>query len=455
MIVVSRQQRKGNPYETLTDECTETVSSKFMCRHESILVAPPFSGFGGKSNTRWTGKYLVFVAILMAWDSMRTLGDRFSSARDALTDMFPSRKRVGRTYQGFVKAMFRLGDALLERITVHLRDTLRRIAGAHWTREGFVAFAADGSRVECPRTEANEQALGCGGRKKTGPQFWLTTLWHMGTGLPWSWKIGPSTDAERTHLRDMLHLLPTNALLVADAGFTGYELLRDILIGGRSFLIRVGANVRLLQELGYAKVETDGTVYLWPDKFRKKCHPPLVLRMIVLERKGKKIYLLTNLSAEQASNEQAGVLYEMRWGVEVFYRSMKQTLDRRKMLSHAPRQAKAELSWTLVGLQLLGLMSVSGIIQSGKDPLSWSVAMALRVVRLAARGSKARGSYRGGLLGCLSRAVKDDYKRTGEKKARDWPHKKKEKPPGAPELRKADELEIKQAQEIKDTKMAA
>ncbi len=369
--------------------------------------------------------------------------------------MFPSRRRLGKSYQGFIKALQGLGTLVLERLSTHLRGVLQQMAGPYWVREGFVAFAADGSRVECPRTEANEQALGRGGRKGTGPQFWLTTLWHMGTGLPWAWKSGPSTDAERTHLRDMLALLPAAALLVADAGFTGYELLRDIVGGGRGFLVRVGSNVHLLKQLGYAKIERDGTVYLWPQRLQKAQQPPLVLRLIVLQRKGKKIYLLTNLPGERLSDKQASIFYEMRWGVELFYRSMKQTLARRKMLSRAPGQARAELGWTLVGLQLLGLLSVEQIVGAGKDPLSWSVAASLRVVRLAAKGSKPQGSCRGGLLGCLSRALKDDYRRNSVKKARHWPHKKKEKPPGAPKLRKANDTEVKKAQTIKATQMAA
>lgn len=455
MLFMSGQDRKGAQNETLTDECTVIVSAEFAGRHESFLAGPPFSGCLTRSDTRWTGRFLAFVAVLMAWNPSQTLCDRFWGTRDVLIDMFPFHRRVGKTYQGFIKALLRWSDLLLEKIADHLRGVIRQMAGAYWTREQFVAFAADGSRVECPRTEANETALGCGGRKGTGPQFWLTTLWHMGTGLPWAWKIGRSTDAERTHLRSMLELLPPNALLVADAGFTGYELFREILSHGRSFLIRVGSNVCLLKDLGYAHVENDGTVYLWPDKFQKKMQPPLVLRLIVLERKGKKMYLLTNLTAEQFSEEQAAILYEMRWGVEVFYRSMKQTLSHRKMLSRAPAQARAELGWTLVGLQLLGLLSVEQIIRRGKDPLSWSVAASLRVVRLAMRDGRARGLRRGELLRALSRAVKDQYKRRSAKKARNWPHKKKEDPPGAPKFRKANETEVKKAQEITDTREAA
>ncbi len=455
MLIVSRQQHKGDPYETLTDECTVIVSAEFGSWHESFLAGPPFSGCLTRSNTRWTGRFLAFVAVLMVWESPQTLCDRFRTARDVVTGMFFSSRRVGKTYQGFIKALLRWSDTLVDKIADHTRSVIQQIAGPYWTREQFVAFAVDGSRMECPRTEANETALGCGGRKGTGPQFWLTTLWHMGTGLPWAWKIGRSTDAERTHLRSMLPLLPDNALLVADAGFTGYELFREILSAGRSLLIRVGSNVRLLQKLGYTEIENEQTVYLWPDGFQKSNHPPLVLRMIILQRKGKKIYLLTNLSDEQLSDERAGILYEMRWGVEVFYRSMKQTLSRRKMLSRAPKQARAELGWTLVGLQLLGLLSVEQIIHRGKDPLSWSVAASLRVVRLAMREVGSRRLARRGLLRALSLATKDEYKRRRPKKARDWPHKKKENPPEPPKFRKANETEVKKAQEVKDAKIAA
>jgi len=46
---------------------------------------------------------------------------------------------------------------------------------------------------------------------------------------------------------------------------------------------------------------------------------PLVLRLIVLRRGEQEVYLLTNvLDPKRLSDEDAGVLYEMRWGIEVF-----------------------------------------------------------------------------------------------------------------------------------------
>src|SRR5438477_89961 len=83
-------------------------------------------------------------------------------------------------------------------------------------------------RVACPRTAANEKALKCAGKKKTGPPLFVTTLLHMGTGVPWDFRIGPGTASERRHLEAMPPDLPPRSLVVADAGFTGYEFYRRI-----------------------------------------------------------------------------------------------------------------------------------------------------------------------------------------------------------------------------------
>jgi hypothetical protein len=270
----------------------------------------------------------------------------------------------------------------------------------------------------------------------------------MGTGLPWAFRIGPGTDSERNHLRDLLGLLPPRALLVADAGFVGYDLMAAILRDGSEFLIRVGNNVTLLRKLGFARVEANNTVYLWPDSHRKKDLPPLVLRLVELNDGRKPVFLLTSVLGDAAlSDPQAGVLYRMRWGVEVFYRSLKQTLARRKMHSAAPPQAKCELSWAVLGLWGLAMMSVRQIVAAGGDPLDLSVATALRQVRLAVRRGPRSPKARI-LLGRLWAAVKDSYVRKTSKKARDWPHKKKDKPPGLPRIQIATQEQLSLAKAL-------
>jgi hypothetical protein len=425
-----------------------------LLRAMSEFIAPCVLAVLDTGGWAWSAWLLALGAILMAWDHTPSLTARFDSVRATLRELFP-KNPLGKSYQGFIKALMKHSPALLDLLTAHLRRRLQDLAGEHWLRQGWCAFAVDGSRVECPRTQANQDALRCAGRKKTGPQLFLTTILHMGTGLPWAFRIGPGTDSERNHLRDLTGLLPLGALLVADAGFVGYDLLASLLQGSIHFLIRVGSNVTLLRELGFARVQANHTVYLWPDPHRKKDLPPLVLRLVQLHDGRKPVFLLTSILDNTAlSDLQASVLYRMRWGIEVFYRSLKQTLARRKMRSAAPPQALCELSWAVMGLWGLALMSVRQIVADGDDPLGLSVATALRQVRLAIRHGPRSPKARI-LLARLGDAVKDSYVRKTSKKARDWPHKKKDKPPGLPRIRIASEEQLSQAKALYVKIMAA
>jgi hypothetical protein len=250
----------------------------------------------------------------------------------------------------------------------------------------------------------------------------------------------------------MLTSLPPGSLIVADAGFTGYALMRSILAAGLSFLIRAGSNVSLLTELGMDwELGSDAqTVWLWPENQRRT--PPLKLRLIRLRRasgESKEMCLLTNVfDRERLSDEIAAVLYAMRWGVEVFYRSFKQTLRQRKLRSRSPRQARWELHWGMTALLLLGLMSVAAIVARGRDPLSLSVASALRTVRRVLHKKTGGRWGRASLRARLAEAVKDKYQRRAPKKAHGWPHKKREKPPGIPKIRPATRAESRRAQKV-------
>jgi len=392
-----------------------------------------FSHWPVIGGAKWSPLRVFWMAILMVWSAEQTLQVRFDASRDVLRALFP-KWSLGKSFTGWYDAQLKWLTPLRPALSKRLQQQMQALAGRHWQREGWCAFAVDGSRVECPRTKANQHELKCAGKEKTGPQLFLTTLLHMGMGLPWDFRIGPGTDSERRHLEDMLTSLPQNALVVADAGFTGYDLYRRLLAAEQNFLIRVGANVHLLRKLGYIEQEGADTVYLWPNKNWHE--PPVVLRLIERRQGKKKMYLVTNVLDKKAlSQKSAGVLYEMRWGVEVFYRSLKQTLAKRVMLSHSPEAAKCELTWTMYGLWLLGLMSVSKIIDRGDDPLRWSAAAARDRIRESLRSALTGRHLDRALVADLGWALKDDYERRGSKKARDWPHKKTEKPPGDPKIR--------------------
>ena len=108
------------------------------------------------------------------------------------------------------------------------------------------------------------------------------------------------------------------------------------------------------------------------------------------------MYLITNvLDPQRLPRAAAGRLYRLRWGVEVFYRSFKQTLQKRKMSSTSPQMARLELTWSLIGLLVLGLLNVRMLIARGIDPLQASVGNAIKIMRQAMRHAQS-GADSGG-----------------------------------------------------------
>jgi len=391
---------------------------------------------------RWTPRLLAMGALLMSWSRQPAMLDAFAEMRRCVVSMYKSRKRPGETAKGFFKALRQAGKPLVNQIKTHLQQQTIRTAASRWKTGRWVGLAVDGSRVECPRTPANEQAFGCGGRHKTAPQQWTTQLFHVVTGLLWDYRTGPGTDSERNHLWQMLGDLPTDVLLLMDAGFPGFDLLRSIIAAGHHFIVRVGANVTLLQGLDYDVKDQGSTVWLWP-KGQRDRQPPLKLRKVEFICNGQKVCLLTSvLSSRQLSDEEVKQWYRRRWLIEVQYRSLKQTMQHRTLLSDSPAMARLELHWAILGLWLLELLLTGS--RRWDRSRRYSVAQGLRAVRRAMHWTGRVPA--GGVMGQLRRAVHDRYVRRRPKRARDWPHKKKDPPCGLPKIRGATAQERQQAQ---------
>jgi hypothetical protein len=418
---------------------------------QAIAAYLPSSGLPLLGKDRWTDRLLVLVALLLAFSGLPTLQERFSEARSAVVAMYASRRRPGTTWAGFVAKLQRHSPRLLAGVTTHLRRQMVRRLAPCWQVEGFLAFGVDGTKIDCPRTKANQRRFKIGGKKKSGPQQLLVTLLHLGSGIAWAFRRGNATASERGLLRQMLADLPEQALVVADAGFVGYDVMTTILGQGYALLMRAGANTRLLRKLGYAVEEKHGLVYLWPHLAQRAGAEPLVLRRMVLtDGRNRRMCLLTNLLPEALSLTQAAALYRRRWDVELLFRGMKQTLARRKMLSDTPAHAAVELDWTVVAQWILSLILWE--TRGEKVPAQRGFAQALRLVRAAMAG---RGDRRTSLGRHLRVIRPDRYVRLRPKAARHWPHKKNDPPCRVPEMRIASRKEIRLAQEVLALKRAA
>lgn len=360
------------------------------------------------------------------------------------------------TYQGFAKAQRRDGVELRRHIERHVQAQFPQLAGKRWRWKSFVPLAVDGSRLEAPRTQDNERVLGCAGREKTTPQVMLAALYHLGTSLPYASRVGPGVASERALLQDMLDDFPQNTLLLADAGFVSAQLLHELSQRDHAFLLRIGGNKTLLTDL-LPELEFDANqqVWLWPQALQKT-RAPLSLRLIEIETANAdqpSVFLLTNVAADRMSDVEAGELYRQRWGVEVFFRTAKQTLESRKLKSRAPDLVLAEAGWLPLSVFLLGALTIHAQPKRGRNRMScgdWSAAKTRRVVCHRIRHHARRGGrWTKSITTELRACRRDAYQRRRPKSVRRHPQKKKERPPNPPILRSATPSEQQRAQSLK------
>jgi hypothetical protein len=344
-------------------------------------------------------------------------------------------------------------DRLLECVRISLRSVINKEWMFRLQRGGWVVMGVDGSRIAVPRTVANEEGFGVFGKDKSRPQQQLTTVFHVDTELPWAWRRTKGNIGERTHLKDMIAELPSKTLLLADAGFTGYDMMHGLLGAGHDFIIRVGSNTTLLRKLGFTADEKDGIVYLWP--YHKRKGKPIILRLVTIIDGSKQVCLLTSvLDSDLLSDAEIAKLYRKRWGIEVMFRSLKQTMEKNKLQSRIPRHAQMELDWLIIGYWLLGLMTLNaaGTSRTVFQGRQWSPARALRVVRQCMNVSRRKTKK---LSKLLAASLQDTYKRSGPKRTRSYAQKKREKPPKPPRIRIAKRSEVIAAQRFKPDKIAS
>jgi hypothetical protein len=161
--------------------------------------------------------------------------------------------------------------------------------------------------------------------------------------------------------------------------------------------------------------------------------------------------LITNvMSKKRLSDREIAVIYKARWGVEVFFRTFKQTFGRRKLRSHKAEHAQLEAEWSLVALWAVCLLAQREIARSGGDPCRLSPAGAIKAIQKVICHYRNRPDDPTESLGSMFRnALLDDYQRTSSKTARAYPQKRKRERTGVPTIASASTFQIAAAKEFK------
>ncbi len=287
-------------------------------------------------------------------------------------------------------------------------------------------------------------------------------MWHMSLRLPWTWRLGPSNSSERDHVKDMLRHeeFPENTLFCGDAGFVGYPLWSAILAAGQHFLIRVGANVDLLSEQADVK-KCGGEVWCWPKGRMDSGEPPLRLRLVRVTVGKTKMWMLTSmLSERKLSKKQIVKFYKMRWGVEVEFRGLKQTLDKHTLKCRNSDRLLVELDWSIRAMAVAELIALREQLNNASahdtdadyDPKDRSLANTMRALRKCMRQLHKLPTADDDLLQWLSGAVVQRYNNRTDKRARYRPKTHDKKPLGDPNVSK---LSTEQRRKLKQLQQNA
>jgi hypothetical protein len=400
-----------------------------------------------RRSSRWSTQPLVLTLLVMTWCCGDSQGERFETAKGFTAVCLARRRRPGKHVQGFQQALARLPLAVLRAVAHGVRQRLLQVFDLY--TDGFFVVGCDGSSMETPRAEELERWLDPPLKEQGVLQVWVTALVHLRTGLLWAWHLGKGYNRERSHLRALLATLPAATLVVADAGYNGYELAQAMTTAGVCFLIRMsGKDTLYTEQRVRLKRFKEGEVLLWPQDARRQGLPPLRVRLIrVCAQERRDVWLLTNvLDKQRLSATQAARYYRWRWENEGLFRTFKRTLAKVKLTSRTIRLIHREADAALLATQLLLAQGVLGI-SSRKRPQRCSLRKVLLLIRdviMGKIGVRKKATFRKR----LAKALREERQRTTAKVKRVWPRRVPHKPPKPPRFLKLTEKQKALAEKL-------
>lgn len=196
---------------------------------------------------------------------------------------------------------------------------------------------------------------------------------QLGLPVPERFSVTGAHGREREQLSRHLR---GGCCYVTDRGYQSVKLANQIHAAGSRYVCRVRENLvyTVVEELEIsaedraAGVLCDQIVLLAQDRkeqpdhpvrlvtLREEVHPKRIKRQPGVKKLSTgKLLVLTNLSQEEAAAAVAGLLYQYRWSIEVFFRFLKQVLGLRHLIGHKEPAVRVQLYCMVICCVLLEL----------------------------------------------------------------------------------------------------
>jgi hypothetical protein len=351
--------------------------------------------------------YFVLALALFEPCSYRRVWAKMTAGLRVLTLTAP-------TVSALVRARRRVGPKPFRALFTAVAGCVGRPStpGVFW--RGLRTVAIDATTLHVP----DSPAITAGYRKRSTnkltygyPLLRLSVLVECGTRAILAAVFGPEADGETTHAGQLLHALDARMLVLADAGYDSWELLRDIATTNAQFLCRSGArrtplilttlsDGSYLSVLGYGRLKVRiieaWVTITWADGTTTHEQWRLITSL---------------LDHHRYPAEELVTLYHRRWQAETTYLSIKSSiLDGRVLRSHHPTDIDQEVYALLTVYQTIIRIAVDATDtrpDTRPDRISFTVALHTAADQVtAAVGIIIPAGDR--LIGVIGQAVLDE-----------------------------------------------
>jgi len=240
--------------------------------------------------------------------------------------------------------------------------------------------ACEGRRLKI----VDATSLSCPGTR--GTDYRVHVVYNPATGAPFAVQVSGAREGESF----VRHQFSEGDLVLGDRGYSRARGIHHVIDSKADVLVRVHTNaIRLLDADGVnidwrareACVPEVGSNSFWvrlpvPSPNAKSNWPNSAavawhdVRIIGARTgKGDVVWLVTNLSAEDLSDEEALLLYRKRWQVELFFKRLKSLADLDEIPNKDP---STTVSWIL--LKLIGALLAMNLTSEVFSPWGYEPA---------------------------------------------------------------------------------
>ena len=349
----------------------------------AFLEALPEKFKRERKDAVWPPHLVAFAVLLM---SMDPAGRGYNSLLGILR---VSRQEIlanATQASSFCRARKKLTGALLDKAWQAMRATLENLVGDLCpVVQGYRLVGIDGVWINASRSKQLFKELR---KKKRGrppkdpkgqPQMLVVALVDVLTKTPIAWEcVGAGQGERKAAVRLSAHL-NKHSILLADRGFPSRKLLEILTQQDTKFIIRMTSGASAFSEVTDFH-RANGRDKIVTVKLGKGKNPKTILARLVRGHAwaGKQAVkddwtLLTNLKQKGIwSRRMLLDLYHERWGIEVFFRELKQILSADVFHSQSLEGIKQELTFAMLGATLISVMEILAHVKTRRRVPRWN-----------------------------------------------------------------------------------